>query len=974
MGSDPLFPFFGAVRAAPVAHDAQAAARGWERFGEAAPELAAALRAEPAAAALLDGVFGDSPFLSRALVAEAGALPALLGEADPFRALDAIVDALGEAATGLDAAMPALRIARRRAALLIALADLGGVWRLEQVTEALTRFAEAATQTAVRLLLRAAADKGDLELPDPGDPARGSGLAVIGMGKLGARELNYSSDIDLIVLFDGEVVRYRGSETAQRCFVRLTQGLARLLQEPSADGYAFRIDLRLRPDPGATPPALSMHAAEAYYESMGQNWERAAFIKARAVAGDLEAGAAFLSRLTPFIWRRNLDFASIADVHSIKRQIHSHKGGAAIAVEGQDVKLGRGGIRDVEFFAQTQQLIAGGRDPALRDSTTCGALAALAEAGWIGEAARADLTAAYVFHRTLEHRLQMIADEQTHSLPKTAAGVEHAARFMGYPDAAPFRADFLAHAGRVQGHWIALFESAPALSGDAGSLVFTGTEDDPDTIATLKRMGYRSPSGVAQTVRGWHHGRYRAMRSERAREIMTALVPPLLEALARTADPDGAFARFDRFLGALPAGVQLLSLLHAKSGLLNLLAEIMGSGPRLADELARNVGVLDAVLSEDFQAPLPPRRELEASLQGGLRTARDFQDAMDVVRRFVKERKFQLGAQILSGARTAEACGGDYAALAEAAIARLYPWVESEFAERHGRIPGGGMAIAAMGKLGGREMTSTSDLDLIFVYDFPAEVAQSDGEKPLSPVLYFTRLSQRFIGALTAQTAEGGLYDVDMRLRPSGNKGPVAAQLAGFVAYHERESWTWEHMALTRARLLDGPPALVAAVQQAIDATLERPREAARTARDVVEMRGRIAAEKRTAEPWEMKQVRGGLIDLEFIAQYLQLLHPRARDPNTGAAYEKLAAAGALPEDAAAELRAALALIRNLTGLLRVAVEGDFDPAQAPDGLRRALARAAGAADFAEAERRLLAAEAAVLRRFRELVEAAAAA
>lgn len=960
------------VRAAPPPYDLAAAERGRERLREAAPEVAAALEAEPAGRALLDGVFGNSPFLTRALLAEVEFLPRLLAEPDPMASLEAVIAEMQAQATDVEAAMPALRIARRRAAVLIALADIGGLWRLAEVTEALTRLADAATQTAVRLLLRAAAEKGDLELPHADDPARGSGLAVLGMGKLGARELNYSSDIDLVVLFDPEVVRYRGRETAQRCFTRLTQGLARLLQEPTADGYVFRLDLRLRPDPGATPPAVSMHAAESYYESLGQNWERAAFIKARPVAGDLEAGAGFLKRLRPFIWRRNLDFAAIEDVHSIKRQIHSHKGGAALGVEGHDVKVGRGGIRDIEFFAQTQQLIAGGRDPSLREPATCAALAALARAGWIAEAARAELEAAYVFHRTLEHRLQMIGDEQTHSLPKTADGIEHVARFMGYADAARFRADFLAHAGRVQSHWVALFESAPTLSGDAGSLVFTGTEDDPETIATLKRMGYRSPEGVAATVRGWHHGRYRAMRSARAREIMTTLVPLLLAALAKTADPDGAFARFDRFLASLPAGVQLLSLLQNNPGLLELIAVIMGSGPRLADELSRKPGVLDAVLSEDFHAPLPPRQEMEKSLMGALAVARDFEDRMDSVRRFVKERKFQLGAQILGGARSAEDCGPDYAALAEAAVAQLFPVVEAAFAERHGRVPGGAVAIAALGKLGGREMTATSDLDLIFIYDFPEQAPESDGPRPLPPVLYFTRLAQRFIGALTAQTAEGGLYEVDMRLRPSGSKGPVATQLASFVAYHERESWTWEHMALTRARLLMGPEPLRAKVEAAIAATLRRPREARVIARDVVEMRARIEAEKRTDDPWEMKQVRGGLIDLEFIAQYMQLLHPDAVDPNTGRALERLAEQGVLAPDVAAELREALRLIRNLTGLLRVAVEGPFDPAQAPDGLRRALARAAGVDDFAEAERRLLAAEAATLRRFRDIVEAAA--
>ena len=491
---------------------------------------------DPAGQALLAGVFGNSPFLSRALVREAAFLPKLFGQ--PAEAT--LADIL---ATASDAwhdevnAMSALRVARRRVALVVALADIAGIWSVDQVTEALSRFADAAVRAAVRDLLLQARNKGELDLYDDTVPERGSGLAIIGMGKYGAFELNYSSDIDIIIFFDQDLVNYTGKESAQACFVRLAKGLVRLLQEPTADGYVFRTDLRLRPDPGATPAAMSMLAAEQYYESLGQNWERAAMIKARAVAGDIIAGEAFLERLEPFVWRRNLDFAAIQDVHSIKRQIHSHRGHAEIAVEGHNIKLGRGGIRDIEFFVQTQQLIAGGRDPSLRDRTTAGGMRALSEAGWITADAAKEMMVAYRFHRRVEHHLQMIADEQTHSLPKSADGIDHVARFLGYADTATFRDDLLAQLGTVQQHYAALFETAPALS-EGGNLVFTGTDDDPETLETLSALGFEEPANISTSVRGWHHGRYRAVRSARAREILTDLMPAILKAISGSASPD----------------------------------------------------------------------------------------------------------------------------------------------------------------------------------------------------------------------------------------------------------------------------------------------------------------------------------------------------------------------------------------------------------------------------------------------------
>ena len=945
--------FLSELKTAPPAHDAARAAATLAelaRLAEAGATGAAAFLDDAGGHALLTGAAGNSPYLGRLLAREVSLLGELAARpADAVLAdLLAATERMPFEVSGQAAQMAPLRAAKRRLALLAALADLGGAWPLATVTAALSDFAAAALQASVRRLLLDAAGRGDLVPADPARPEAGSALVVLGMGKLGARELNYSSDVDLAVFYDRDASPYTG-DAVERFYIRLTQGMVKLMQEITADGYVFRTDLRLRPDPNATPAAVSLAAAEQYYESAGQNWERAAMIKARPVAGDLALGADFVASLQPFVWRRNLDFAAIADVHSIKRQIHSHRGHGDVAVLGHNIKVGRGGIRDIEFFAQTQQLIAGGRDPALRVSTTCGALDALAERHWIEPAVAAELKDVYAFHRTLEHRLQMVADEQTQTLPKDEAGLDRIARFMGHADTERFRAELVANLETVQRHYHHLFEEAPSL-GDAGNLSFTGTDDDPDTLATLAGLGFAEPRAISQTVRGWHHGRYRAVRSARAREMLTELTPALLRGLAETADPDGAFLRFDRFLRGLPAGVQLFSMLTAQPGLLKLLVQIVGGAPGLSDHLAEHSAVLDAVLSEDFYAPLPPREEMVKSLNGALRLARDYQDALDVTRRFVKERKFQLGVHLLRGLARAADVGRAYADLADSAILGLLPLVEAEMAERHGRFDGGRMAVIALGKLGGQEMSATSDLDLMFVYEYPEPDATSDGPRPLTPGHYYARLSQRLINALTVPTAAGPLYEVDMRLRPSGNKGPVAVSLERLRQYHAEEAWTWEHMALTRARVVTAPDDLKDKVEAVIRDVLTRPRDPVAIAADVADMRARIAREKGTANPWELKQVPGGLIDVEFAAQYLQLVHAAAHPGilhnNTGEALRALGEAGVLPADAADDLVAAYRLASNLTGVLRVAVQGAPDPATAPPALRAALAEAADVADF----------------------------
>jgi [glutamine synthetase] adenylyltransferase / [glutamine synthetase]-adenylyl-L-tyrosine phosphorylase len=964
------------IRAAcwPLPAEAERARHGLERWTESAAAASPRLAEDGDARRLLDAVFGNSPFLTQCCLHEPAFLVELLHDG-PDAAFDACLAQLDRDCRDLadrPSLMRALRQARRRAALAIAIADIGGLWPLERVTQALTGFADATIRLAVRHLLRATAATGAFTLPFPDEPERDSGLIVLGMGKLGAFELNYSSDVDLIILYDAERIRFTGQDSLQQCFARLAQDLVRILETRTADGYVFRTDLRLRPDPASTPPALSIRAALAYYESTGQNWERAAMIKARPVAGDRAAGAAFLRELRPFLWRKHLDFAAIRDIHSIKRQINAHRGGSRIAIAGHNLKLGRGGIREIEFFAQTQQLIWGGRMRELRVSGTCAALRALAASGRIDAAIVEELIAAYGFLRRTEHRLQMVEDAQTHSLPNDQAGLARIACFLGYPSPEAFAAELVHHLGRVEKRYAELFETAPSLSGP-GSLVFTGTENDPETLATLARLGFAQPGDIATTLRGWHHGRYRAMRSQRARELLTELVPALLQAFAATAHPDFAFLRFDQFLGRLPAGVQLFSLFRSNPGLLELVADIMGTAPRLADELAQRPLLLDGVLAESFLGPFPDRAGLAAEFEHALAPAHDFTDVLDFSRRWTHDRRFQIGVNLLGNGIDGETAGACLADIADVAIAGLLPRVEAEFARTHGRVPGGAMAVIGLGKLGGREMTVTSDLDLIIIYDAPEAIEASDGPRPLPVSTYYARLSQRLINALTVLTPEGLLYEVDMRLRPSGNAGPIASSFRAFERYHDEMSWTWEHMALTRARPVAGPSALQDRIMAVIRRILTRQRDPDRLVLDVAEMRLRIASQHPPSSPWDLKHRRGGLIDVEFIAQYLELRaavpHPEVLHPNTTAALDALTGAGALDPQRAEELIEAMRLWRRLQALLKLVVDDMLDEADAPEALKGALARTADAIDFARLKNDMSAAADRVRAHFAALIE-----
>jgi [glutamine synthetase] adenylyltransferase / [glutamine synthetase]-adenylyl-L-tyrosine phosphorylase len=927
----------------------------------------------PHQAGLAARVLEGSPYLKH-LIETGPEFAARAFAEEPDALLSEIISGLAEASalSGQAEVMRAIRQAKSKAALLIALADLGGRWNLEQVTSALTRFADAVLAAAVDWLVADAVRAGKGAVAAAAAPSRQCGYTVLAMGKHGAFELNYSSDIDLIVLYDAERNFLSPGNEPATFFVRMTKRLVNLLQDVTEDGYGFRVDLRLRPDPRATQVAISIEAAAIYYESMGQNWERAAMIKARAAAGDLELGAEFLDRLSPYVWRKYLDFAAIADVQSLKLQIHAVKGHGSVAVRGHNIKLGRGGIREIEFFVQTQQLIAGGRNPKLRGRRTLEMLDALAEARWITPAAARELQEAYRFLRSIEHRIQMVNDEQTHVLPADEAGFRRLARLGGFEDVAAFEALLRATLERVQGHYSALFENAKDLGTEAGSLVFTGGEDDPETIETLSRMGYHQPSEVSATIRGWHFGRYAATRNARAKELLTELMPNLLNALARTGDADHAFLSFDRFLAGLPAGVQLFSLLKANPGLLDLLATVLGTAPRLAEQLSHRPKVLDAVLDPGFFDALPTAAEIAAGLAAMIPPETPLDEAVDRARVIGKEQAFRIGVRVLSETVSAVEAGVAFSDLAGLLVSRLHQAVTADTVRRHGPVPGGRSAVIAMGKLGGREMTAGSDLDLIVVYDAAAGAEMSDGPKPLSIGQYYTRLTQRLIAAVSAPTAEGVLYEVDMRLRPSGSKGPVATSLSSFRAYHHDSAWTWEKLALTRARVICGDEGLVAELSASIHAALAEPRDHQETIKDVLDMRRLMLKEHGAGGVWDIKRVRGGLVEIEFIAQTLQVLHgprdPSLFDTTTEKALARLLTAGILRTGAGQTLREACNLYHRVTQVLRLCVNGPFDPASAPAGLSRIVASAAACPDIATMEALLADSQAAAAAIFDEII------
>ncbi len=947
-------------------HRQDQAASGIERLGEAAAGAGRDALGEsletPEARVFFSFLFGNSPYLGRLLLRDLEFTESLVAET-PEAVTRGLRNELAAADPGMDRdrLMAFLRSRRSRVAVVAAVYDCFGICGVMECAELLSDMADHAVRLAVSHLLLGRVERGDLEPPEgcePGAPDGNWGYFVLAMGKHGSRELNYSSDIDLVVLYDPASVRYTGRKTPGDCFVRVTRDLVSILQSRTGDGYVFRTDLRLRPDPSSTPTAIAVDFALDYYLRFGRTWERTAFIKARPVAGDLGAGAAFLERLSPFIWDEGLDFTSVEEIRSMSQQIHDFHGHGAVTAAGHDVKLGRGGIREIEFFVHMHQLAYGGRSPRLRGPRLLAMLEVLDGEHHVLPAEAAALRGAYLLLRRVEHRLQMVNDDQTQTLPESADGLEHVAAFMGLASAGQLEGLVEKACGEVHDLYRTRF-NVPESEQDVTAVVLDGPEgkENPDAVEQLKAAGFARAQTAIEVFRGWAEGRHASTASERARAIVREILHEIIEALGRTPDPDRALARMDKFLETLPEDVSLFSMLRANTWLLNLVTAVMGSAPRIADTLGGNPRLLKAVIEPSFFLPIPDRQSLSEELGERLHGERDPEKRLRQVAGWAGDRRFQVGVQSLQNLVTVDEASASLTHVAEAVVEVLFADVLAELQEHHGRVPGGGCAVVAMGKLGAGELTFESDLDLLFVADVPEDREQTTGPAAIEAGRFYGRAAQRLIAALRSRSPSGRLYEVDMRLRPSGDSGPLVTTLGAFREYHASAAWTWEQMSLTRARVVCGDAATAAAVAGEIRGILVRPRDPEPLLEDVARMRDRIAAEYPPGDPFDLKYARGGLVDLEFIAQYLQLLHahghPGVLAGGTAACFEALAGAGVLPQEEARILAAAVRMQRTVQALLRLTWNEESPVREAPEPLRAKLAAALECEGFGELEGKL---------------------
>ncbi len=834
-----------------------------------------------------------SPFLRDA----AAALPDLIDTFEQQGSQAAIKAALAASADTVDAE---LRRQRLGVALTVALGDLAGELSFEQATRYLSDFADMAIERSIVTALTERV---------PGAEIRG--ITVLALGKLGSRELNYSSDVDLLVLFDPETMPRRERDDPSEAAVRIGRRMIELLQKRTAEGYVARVDLRLRPSPEVTPIVLPINAAISHYESSALPWERAAFIRARVCAGDRDLGEQFIKAIQPFVWRRSLDFGVIEEVREISARIRDHFAQGAKLGPGYDLKRGRGGIREVEFFAQIQQMIHGGRDPAVRASATLDALEALRAADRISDEDAAALSEAYVLFRTVEHRVQMVDDAQTHLLPLDRDALDNVARLHGVSTGEELIELLQPHVDRAE----TLFNSlAPDREGRLSN--------DPDILADeLSSLGFADPVVALKRISDWRSGKARSLRSPAARVAFEAMLPALLREIASGPDPERALNHLSDIVERLSSGINLYRLLEARPQLARHLALILAHAPPLADMLARRPDLLDGLIDESSFA-LPPEPAAMAERLRSAMNGEPYDRALDRARRLIAERRFAFGVQLIAAHADPLDLAMGYSNVAEGTIVALAELASEEFAKMHGRIEGGELMILALGRLGGRALTHASDLDVIYVYDAP-EGTMSDGKKPLSATDYYNRLANRVTAAVSVPTAAGPLYDVDTRLRPQGGEGMLAVSLDGFLKYQRNEAWTWEHMALCRARPIYGSPDKRDHLRREICGILEGRSDPAKTRADAAKMREDMSRHKPPSGPLDIKLGPGGLVDLEFAVHTLQLIHGQGLDPRLEHAIEGLAEHGLIDPSYDADLRL---LSRMLVVMRLVAPDGNEPP------------------------------------------------
>jgi glutamate-ammonia-ligase adenylyltransferase len=857
-------------------------------------------------------VQANSPFLSGLIDRNADLMPMI--QAGDFDA--ALASALARNAQSVGTA---LRKQRQGVALVTAIADLSGIWDLTRVTHILSDFADHALDQAI-----AAA----IEERVPGAPNQG--FAVIALGKHGGRELNYSSDIDPIFLFDPKTLPHRERDDVAEAAVRYGRRVIELLSALDGDGYVFRVDMRLRPSPEVSPIVLPVEAAIGYYESSALAWEQAAFIRSRVSSGDRALGDYFLKAIGPFIWRKSLDFGQLKNITAMTAQIRDHYAKGQTMGLGFDLKRGHGGIRECEFFAQAHQLIHGGRDPMLRVADTRAALTALAAAGPITPQEAETLSSAYTQLRMFEHRLQMHSDRQTHEIPANRDTADAVARLHGLHDADAL----IAAIAPITALVAAIYDRMVDAGGSEGPRL--AAEGLP-LEEQLTDLGFADPAAVMQRLARWRSGKIRAIRSPSARDAFEAVLPAIMAALAQAPDSDRAIARFDNMIEGMPSAINIFRLLEARPGLVQLVADILSYAPTLADDLGRQSRYLDALIDTSAMHLPGDVSALQDAMQRRIGNA-DYQSTLDIVRDYVGEKRFALGVQLIEGRSDALAIAQAYAHLAEASLQTLTTATVTEFEKAHGKIVGGELIILALGRLGGEALTHASDLDIILLFTGD-HLAESDGPRALGATQYFNRLAQRVIAAMSVATASGALYEIDTRLRPSGADGLLCASVKSFDQYQRENAWTWEHMALTRARVLFGSAGARDQAAEIIRAVLHTPRDGDKLHHDIATMRKDMAAHKPPKGALDVKLLPGGLVDMEFIIHALQLETHDGMQPQLGPAIDALVAAGHLQADFAK----AFALMARLLVMVRLIAP---DCAAPPEAAQYLIAHSLGFDDW----------------------------
>ncbi|HHL40810.1 MAG TPA: bifunctional [glutamate--ammonia ligase]-adenylyl-L-tyrosine phosphorylase/[glutamate--ammonia-ligase] adenylyltransferase [Deltaproteobacteria bacterium] len=804
-----------------------------------------------------------------------------------------------------------LRIYKRREFLRIGARDILGIATMSEVTAELSDLAGALIDGALSVCLdELAALYGRPLYRDDEGREREAAFTVIGLGKLGGRELNFFSDIDILYIYSSDRggttgVGGRPGTTLNEFFTRLAERLTAVLSAVTDEGICFRVDLDLRPEGRSGPIANSLRSAEIYYESWGQTWERSALIKARPVAGSGELGRQFLAMVSPFVFRRHLDFTAIEEIKSMKERIDLARLRRSPSV--RDVKLGEGGIREIEFFCQALQLIYGGKDPELRAKGTLETIERLVGAGLLGRGEAGDLKEAYVFLRNLEHRIQIVEGRQTHALPVSAAGLSRTARLMGFDDIEAFESEYAAVTARVHKLYRGLFYRAEEEKGpevpEPVAALFSPEITDEEAEALLRELGFRDPRGGVGKVRLLREGPAHGRIPPRARTLVAGLGPRILHLASASPDPDRALHHASLFLSAVGARTAFYSLLNENPAVTELLVRLFGTSVFLSQAIIEHPENIDTLLSPEISKPRKTRAELDEESAEAVTRAGDYEGRLDALRRFKNQEVLRIGINDITGELEGTEVSAQLTALAEVSLEQAIAIAAAELRPRFGEPSRKGFVIMGLGKLGSGELIYGSDLDLLFVYDDRGGCAETSGPRVITDHEYYVRLGQKIISVLTVPTREGEAFKVDTRLRPSGSAGPLVVSRSSLIAYQTERAEVWERQAMVRARAAAGDISFGEAVTaELFDAVYGRGLSETE-ASEMVRIRGRMEREIAGEGPgrYNIKTGPGGLVDIEFLVQALQLRHggrePALRKANTLAAMEALKDNGRLDEE-----------------------------------------------------------------------------